>query len=75
MTTPNLDTVVISVGGSLIVPDQIDTDFLANLKALITSETAAGRSFIIICGGAGSHAATKKRLRRWLHLMLKILIG
>lgn len=46
------DTVVISVGGSLIVPDQIDTDFLTNLKKLIETEIADnGRSFIIIAGG------------------------
>lgn len=46
------ETVVISVGGSLIVPDQIDTDFLARLKDLIETMTATeGRHFIIICGG------------------------
>lgn len=45
------ETIVMSVGGSLIVPDQIDTDFLTNLKNLIESETANGRRFIIIAGG------------------------
>lgn len=45
------ETVVISVGGSLIVPDGIDTDFLIRLKELVTQEIAAGRRFIIICGG------------------------
>lgn len=40
-----------SVGGSLIVPDQIDTTFLSSLKTLIESETANGRRFIIIAGG------------------------
>lgn len=41
-----------SVGGSLIVPDQIDTGFLANLKEVIDTETATtGRRFIIIAGG------------------------
>lgn len=40
-----------SVGGSLIVPDQIDTTFLTNLKQFITTETAIGRRFIIIAGG------------------------
>ncbi len=45
-------TIVMSVGGSLIVPDQIDTVFLSNLKALIEKETATqGRRFIIIAGG------------------------
>lgn len=42
---------MISVGGSLIVPDQIDTAFLSSLKSLIEEEIAAGRRFIIIAGG------------------------
>ncbi len=45
------ETIVMSVGGSLIVPDQIDTDFLRGLKSFIDTETAAGRRFIIIAGG------------------------
>lgn len=45
------ETIVMSVGGSLIVPDQIDTTFLSSLKTLIESETANGRRFIIIAGG------------------------
>ncbi|OGG87802.1 hypothetical protein A2592_01940 [Candidatus Kaiserbacteria bacterium RIFOXYD1_FULL_42_15] len=46
------ETIVMSVGGSLIVPDQIDTKFLSNLKDLIHTEaTTNGRHFIIIAGG------------------------
>ena len=47
------EMIVISVGGSLIVPDQIDTDFLSALKELIVRETEPpnNRRFIIICGG------------------------
>ncbi len=45
------ETIVMSVGGSLIVPDHIDTKFLASLKDLITTETASGRRFILIAGG------------------------
>lgn len=45
------ETVVMSVGGSLIVPDQIDTDFLHHLKTFVETETANGRRFIIIAGG------------------------
>lgn len=47
----NQETIVMSVGGSLIVPDQIDTTFLSKLKDFIVSETALGRRFIIIAGG------------------------
>ena len=46
------ETIVMSVGGSLIVPDSIDTTFLTTLKDLITEETTTrGRRFIIIAGG------------------------
>ena len=46
------ETVVMSVGGSLIVPDQIDTLFLAGLKNLIERQvTFSGKRFIIITGG------------------------
>jgi uridylate kinase len=49
--TSNSETIVMSVGGSLIVPDHIDTTFLTNLKELLVTETATGRRFIIIAGG------------------------
>jgi uridylate kinase len=47
-----LETVVMSVGGSLIVPDQIDILFLSKLKNLVETQIAStGRRFIIIAGG------------------------
>ena len=50
MTTP--ETIVMSVGGSLIVPDGIDTEFLAVLKNFIDDQTTnCGRRFIMIAGG------------------------
>lgn len=49
---PTQETIIMSVGGSLIVPDQIDTTFLTELKDLIHTEaTNSGRRFIIIAGG------------------------
>jgi uridylate kinase len=45
------ETIVMSVGGSLIVPDQIDSGFLKSLKTFIDTQTAQGRHFIIIAGG------------------------
>lgn len=45
------ETIVMSVGGSLIVPDAIDTNFLIQLKDFVVTETAKGRRFIIIAGG------------------------
>lgn len=43
--------VVVSVGGSLIVPDQIDTEFLKNFRELLLRKVATGTSFFIITGG------------------------
>lgn len=40
-----------SVGGSCIVPDQIDTDFLTRFKALILEKIGKGFTFSIITGG------------------------
>ena len=40
-----------SVGGSLIVPDGIDTDFLMRFKALVLEKVQHGFTFSIIAGG------------------------
>ncbi len=45
------ETIVISLGGSLIVPDNIDVDFLKEFKTLILSQVAVGKKFVIITGG------------------------
>jgi len=50
-TMQNKETIIISVGGSLIVPDQLDTAFLKKLKAFITKEVHQGKKFVIIAGG------------------------
>lgn len=43
--------VVVSVGGSLIVPDGIDTQFLSSFRTLILKKVSEGLSFFIIAGG------------------------
>lgn len=45
------ERVIVSVGGSLIVPDGIDTNFLSKFKALIDEKVRKGFSFYIIAGG------------------------
>jgi len=45
------EVIVISVGGSLIVPDSINTGFLREFRNLIIRELRKGKRFIIICGG------------------------
>jgi uridylate kinase len=44
-------TIVISLGGSLIVPRHIDWDFLKKFRELIISQVRKGKRFIIITGG------------------------
>lgn len=43
--------VVVSVGGSLIVPNDINTVFISNFKEVILRQISYGRRFIIVCGG------------------------
>ncbi|MBP9760003.1 MAG: UMP kinase [Candidatus Pacebacteria bacterium] len=47
----NTETIVISVGGSLIVPDGIDIAFLKRFKNFILEQIASGKRFAIITGG------------------------
>ena len=51
MNAKSRERVVVSVGGSLIVPDAIDINFLSNLKGLILDKVRKGFSFSIIAGG------------------------
>jgi len=51
MTDASEDAVVISVGGSLIVPDAIDTAFLEHFRDLIRSFVDGGKRFFIVAGG------------------------
>jgi uridylate kinase len=45
------EKIVISLGGSLVVPEEVDTDFLKNFRDLILSHVEKGKNFIIITGG------------------------
>src|SRR3990167_3309828 len=47
----NDETIIISLGGSLIVPDDLNIDFLKNFKTLILSHIVKGKKFVIITGG------------------------
>lgn len=44
-------TVVISLGGSIIVPDKIDVEFLKGFKEVIMDFVEKGNKAIIVCGG------------------------
>ena len=51
MNAKERERIVVSVGGSLIVPDGIDVDFLSRFKALILEKVQHGFTFSIIAGG------------------------
>ncbi len=45
------DYIVVSVGGSLLVPEGIDISFLQNFRELVLQKTQEGSSFYIVSGG------------------------
>lgn len=53
MTTTYKEKIVISVGGSLIVPDKVNTKFLTKLNEFIRSQLAQNpnRQFFLVAGG------------------------
>ncbi|MBS3102126.1 UMP kinase [Candidatus Woesearchaeota archaeon] len=46
-----MKTVVLSLGGSLIVPDKVDTAFLKNFKKIVEKYVKKNYRFAIMCGG------------------------
>lgn len=45
------EIIILSLGGSLIFPDEIDVDFLKKFKELILRHIKKGKRFVIITGG------------------------
>jgi len=43
--------IILSLGGSLIVPDEVDAVFLKKFRKLIIGEVKNGKKFVIVCGG------------------------
>lgn len=46
--------IVVSVGGSLVVPDGISTDFLSSFRRYVLEHIARGFSFYIVAGGGST---------------------
>ena len=63
--------IVLSLGGSLIIPDQIDIPFLKQFKQIILKNTTKYK-FIIVCGG-GSLA--RKYISALTNIKLQSLAG
>lgn len=51
LSLPKREYIVVSVGGSLIVPGALDTKFLASFRQFILNHLERGVSFYIITGG------------------------
>jgi len=62
---PNKKIIAISLGGSIIVPDEIDWKFVKKFKKLIQKQIARGYKFILITGGG-------KLARRYQEASLKV---
>jgi len=45
------ETIIISLGGSLVVPEEVDVVFLREFRDLILSHVATGKKFVLITGG------------------------
>ena len=48
---PRTPPYILSLGGSLLVPDEVDTRFVSVFRQFIVSQVEAGRRFIIVVGG------------------------
>lgn len=56
--------IVLSLGGSLIVPKEIDTAFLKEFVALVRSYARRKRRFAVICGGGMTARAYQRAARK-----------
>ena len=62
------EMIVISVGGSLIVPNEINIPFLSMLKTFITEEVKNGRQFVIVVGGGKTARKYQEAVRELSHV-------
>ncbi len=58
-------TIVISVGGSLLIPKEISTQFIADVRKFVLSGLTAGTRFVLVCGG-GSICRTYQQAAKQL---------
>ncbi|MFH1048683.1 MAG: UMP kinase, partial [Patescibacteria group bacterium] len=57
-------TYVLSVGGSLIVPDEVDAEFLKKFRALVLKKIKEGDKFVIMCGGGKINSKYNEAARK-----------
>ncbi|MCD6149521.1 UMP kinase [bacterium] len=61
-------TIVISLGGSLIVPEEVDWRFLKKFRELIIKQIKKGKRFVIITGGGNTARKYQKAAGRVIKL-------
>ena len=60
-----MPTIIISLGGSVIIPEKLDVQFIKEFKELILEYVNKGYKFVIYCGGgklAREYQSSAKRL-------------
>lgn len=57
-------TYILSVGGSLIVPDEVDAEFLKKFRALVLEKVKEGNKFVIMCGGGKINSKYNEAARK-----------
>lgn len=58
------ETIIISLGGSLIVPEDIDVEFLKDFKKLILEHVEKGKKFVIITGGGKTNKKYNEAVKK-----------
>jgi len=58
-----MKTIIISLGGSIIIPEHIDVEFLKKFKKLIEDHVIKGYKFVIYCGGGSVARKYQKALK------------
>jgi len=56
-------TTVLSLGGSLIAPDDVDTDLLKDFVKIVNTFVNKGNKLIIVCGGGGTNSRYNKKAK------------
>ena len=62
------ETIVIAVGGSLLVPEQVDVDFLHRLKELVSHFTREGYQLALVIGGGKTSRTYHNAARTFPHV-------
>jgi len=83
---PKDKIIILSLGGSIIVPDDVDTAFLKRFRDYINQRTKQGYRFVIMCGGGKtcrnyisaakkliSHNKTQKDAMDWIGIKSTLL--